>query len=72
MYVEKHKTQNNMRTKKAEMNMLILECSLSSLSLSVHAKKREEKKKEVGNREREREDVNLWCLMEKSTEGCSG
>ena len=56
------------------MIILILEYSLSTLSLSLSLTQSMQKKREKkGGREwREREDVNLWSLMEKSNEGCFG
>ena len=54
------------------MIILILEYSLSSLSLSLSQSMQKKREKKGGREWREREDVNLWSLMEKSNEGCFG
>ena len=54
------------------MIILILEYSLSTLSLSLSQSMQKKREKKGGREWREREDVNLWSLMEKSNEGCFG
>ena len=54
------------------MIILILEYSLSSLSLSLSQSMQKKREKKGGREWREREDVNLWSLMEKGNEGCFG